>query len=140
MLKEKNRIDRLREYQILDTPEDGTYNDMTEIAAKIFNVPIAIISLVDEDRIWFKAKYGMETKEIPRSPGLCSSAILSDEIYLVEDDPESCCEIAFDALKVVQATQSRSNEARVQKLSQQLSQHYQNHPLVKRLEMQLSQR
>lgn len=66
--------------------------------------------------------------------------IADAEIYLAEDDPESCCEIAFDALKVVQATQSRSNEARVQKLSQQLGQRYQNHPLVKRLEMQLSQR
>jgi transcriptional regulator with XRE-family HTH domain len=66
--------------------------------------------------------------------------IIDAEIYLAEDDPESCCEIAFEALKAVQATQSRSNKARVQKLSQQLSERYQNYPLVKRLEMQLSQR
>jgi hypothetical protein len=66
--------------------------------------------------------------------------IADAEIYLAEDDPESCCEIAFDGLKVVQATQSRSNEAQIQKLQQQLERRYTNHPLVKRLEMQLSQR
>lgn len=66
--------------------------------------------------------------------------IADAEIYLAEDDPESCCEMAFEALKVVQATQSRSNEARVQKLHQQLQQRYSHHPLVKRLEMQLNQR
>jgi GAF domain-containing protein len=82
---EAKRIECLHKYEILDTPEDGEYDEITSLAAKIFNVPIAIISLVDTDRIWFKSAYGLEVEEIPRDPGLCSSAIMSDDIYIVED-------------------------------------------------------
>jgi GAF domain-containing protein len=83
--KENDRLNALKRYDILDSPPDGTYDEMTKLAATIFNVPIAIVSLVDEDRIWFKSHYGLQIGEIPRSPGLCSSAILSDDLYLVED-------------------------------------------------------
>lgn len=83
--KEQKRIEALYKYELLDTPPDGSFNKLAELAAKIFNVPIAIISLVDVDRIWFKSHYGLEINQIDRAPGLCSSAILSDEIYLVED-------------------------------------------------------
>lgn len=48
-------------------------------------MPVAIISLVDTDRIWFKSAYGLDIDEIPRDPGLCSSAIISDDIYIVEN-------------------------------------------------------
>lgn len=49
-------------------------------------MPIALITLVDENRIWFKAKHGLtDVNEIPREPGLCASAILTDEVYLVEN-------------------------------------------------------
>ncbi|HEX8270495.1 MAG TPA: GAF domain-containing protein [Flavobacterium sp.] len=82
---EKQRLENLLKYEILDTPPDGYFDEITALAAKIFNVPIAIISLVDNDRIWFKSAYGIEAEEIPRSPGLCSSAILSDELYIVVD-------------------------------------------------------
>lgn len=82
---ESNRLENLYKYEILDTPPDGYFEEITSLAAKIFNVPIAIISLVDSDRIWFKSAYGLEVEEIDRKPGLCSSAILSDEIYIVED-------------------------------------------------------
>ena len=58
---------------------------MTALAAKIFNVPIALITLVDTDRIWFKSHFGLDIDQISRDPGLCSSAILSDDVYLVED-------------------------------------------------------
>uniref|UniRef100_UPI003CF08D4E GAF domain-containing protein n=1 Tax=Hymenobacter sp. B1770 TaxID=1718788 RepID=UPI003CF08D4E len=51
----------------------------------MFNMPIAIISLVDTDRIWFKSIHGLEAAQIGRDPGLCASAILSEEVYLVED-------------------------------------------------------
>jgi GAF domain-containing protein len=83
--REKERIKALHKYDILDTPPDGTYNKMTALAAKIFNVPIALITLVDTDRIWFKSHFGLDIDQIGRDPGLCSSAILSDEVYLVED-------------------------------------------------------
>ncbi len=83
--KEAQRIAALRQFELLDTPTDGSFDDLTALAAKIFNVPIAIISLVDVDRIWFKSHHGLEIAQIDRHPGLCASAILSDEVYLVED-------------------------------------------------------
>lgn len=83
--KEQGRIKSLYRYNLLDTPPDGTYDKLTKLAANIFNIPIALITLVDTDRIWFKSKYGLETNQIGRDPGLCASAILSDDVYVVED-------------------------------------------------------
>jgi GAF domain-containing protein len=82
---ETERLQDLLKYEILDTPSDGTFDEITALATKIFNVPIAIISLVDHDRIWFKSAHGLDADQIPRNPGLCSSAILSDDVYIVED-------------------------------------------------------
>lgn len=82
---ERKRLESLYKYEILDTPPDGYFDDITALATKIFNVPIAIITMVDTDRIWFKSSFGLDVDEIPRSPGLCSSAILSDDIYIVAD-------------------------------------------------------
>ena len=72
-------------YEILDTPNDGVFDEFTSLASKIFNVPIAIITLVDTDRIWFKSAHGLDVEEVAKDDGLCSSAILSDEIYIVEE-------------------------------------------------------
>lgn len=84
--KEQQRLKDLRRYQILDTPPDGAFDKIVMLASKVFNVPIALITLVDEDRIWFKSKYGLESvDQISRDPGLCASAIMSDDVYLVED-------------------------------------------------------
>jgi len=81
-----SRIEALKRYEILDTPTDGHFDRITLLAAKVFNMPIAIVSLVDEDRIWFKSSQGLgNVQQIDKSPGLCASAILSDEIYLVQD-------------------------------------------------------
>ncbi len=82
---ENKRIANLLKYEILDTPPDGAFDEITTLASNIFNVPIAIVSIVDNKRIWFKSAFGLDVEEIPRSPGLCSSAILSDDIYIVED-------------------------------------------------------
>ncbi|MBC7383336.1 MAG: GAF domain-containing protein [Bacteroidia bacterium] len=84
-INEKERLEALYEMEILDTPADGSFNKLTKLAAKIFNVPIVIISLVDSDRIWFKSHFGLETQQIGKDLGLCASAILSDDVYLVED-------------------------------------------------------
>lgn len=86
--QELKRLESLYKYEILDTPPDGCYDEITSLATKIFNVPIAIISLVDTDRIWFKSATGLDVDEIPRSPGLCSSAIMSHDIYIVENARE----------------------------------------------------
>ena len=84
-ITEPARLESLHSYKILDTPADGDFDEITSLAAKIFNVPIALITLVDTDRIWFKSTYGLDVEEISRDPGLCSSAILSDEVYIVEN-------------------------------------------------------
>jgi GAF domain-containing protein len=82
---EIKRLENLYKYEILDTPVDGHFDEITSLAAKMFDVPIAIITLVDTHRIWFKSSYGLDVDQIPRSPGLCSSAIMSDNIYIVEN-------------------------------------------------------
>lgn len=92
-LLEKERIQTLKRYEILDTPKDVIFERLTSLASKAFNVPIAIISLVDQDRIWFKSHTGYPLSEICREPGFCASAILSSDIYIIEDarnDPRCC--------------------------------------------------
>jgi len=82
---ESARLAALRSYDILDTPPDGTFDRVTALAARIFNTPIALVSPVDEDRIWFKSRHGLDTDEIPRDPGLCASAIFSPDTYVIRD-------------------------------------------------------
>ena len=84
---ETQRLENLYKYEILDTPPDGSFDEFTSLAAKIFKVPIALISLVDSDRIWFKSYHGIDIDQISRDPGLCSSAILldSDDVYIIKE-------------------------------------------------------
>ena len=82
---ETDRLAALRSYEILDTPPDGAFERVTALAARHFAVPVALVSLVDEDRIWFKSRYGLEADQIPRSPGLCASVILSDKAYVIKN-------------------------------------------------------
>src|SRR5664279_1212687 len=84
-LNESHRLEALRRYQILDTPSDGAFDHITAIAARLLQVPIAIVSLVDHDRIWFKSHHGLDACQTDRQPGLCASAILSPELYEVRD-------------------------------------------------------
>lgn len=89
---EVERMAAVRRYDILDSPPDGAFDRITALAARRFGVPIAIISIVDEDRIWFKSHHGLPVEQIDREPGLCASAILGDTPYLIEDarsDPRS---------------------------------------------------
>jgi two-component sensor histidine kinase len=79
------RMAAVRRYEILDTPSDGSFDKVTAIAARRFGVPISIISIVDHDRIWFKSHHGVDVQQIDREPGLCASAILSDDAHLLED-------------------------------------------------------
>ena len=82
---ETKRIEALRKYDILDSPPDGNFDRITAVAASIFSVPIAIISLVDHDRIWFKSHHGLDIDEIGRDPGLCASCILQDNAWILTD-------------------------------------------------------
>jgi PAS domain S-box-containing protein len=82
---EAERIRALRRYDILDTPPDGAFDRITSLAARLLNVPIAIVSIVDTNRVWFKSHYGLEVSEIAREPGLCASAILFNAPWVVTD-------------------------------------------------------
>jgi GAF domain-containing protein len=82
---EAERLKALRRYQILDTPPDGAFDHIAAMAANFFRVPIAIVSLVDQDRIWFKSHHGIEANQVERDPGLRASAILSPEVYYLRD-------------------------------------------------------
>jgi formate hydrogenlyase transcriptional activator len=82
---EPERLEALRRYRILDTPPDPAFDHIAELAAVLFRVPIALISLVDQDRIWFKSHHGVEDSETGREAGLCASAILSPEVFHVRD-------------------------------------------------------
>ena len=89
---ETHRMAAVRRYDILDTPPDGAFDRITTIAARRFDVPISIISIVDHDRIWFKSHHGLDVKQIGRDPGLCASAILSHLPHVLSNaaiDPRS---------------------------------------------------
>jgi len=82
---ESERLAAVHRYDILDTPTDGAFDRITALAARFFQVPISIVSIVDHDRIWFKSHHGLEVQQIGREPGLCASAILQDNVYIVVD-------------------------------------------------------
>lgn len=82
---EMHRLEALRRYQLLDTPPDGAFDRVTALAARHFRTPICLVSLLDEDRIWFKSRYGLDAQEIPREPGLCVSATFAEGAYVVRD-------------------------------------------------------
>ncbi len=82
---EDERLRALHAYGLLDTAKDEFHEEITRLTATALDMPIAVISLVDRDRIWFKSAYGLDITEVPRDPTFCSSAILSDSIYEIED-------------------------------------------------------
>jgi sigma-B regulation protein RsbU (phosphoserine phosphatase) len=82
---EPARLAAIARYDVLDTPPDGVFDRITALAARHFDVPIAIVSIVDSDRIWFKSHHGLDVDEIGRDPGLCASAILHDDAWVVEN-------------------------------------------------------
>ena len=82
---EAERHAAVRRYDLLDTPPDGSFDRITALAARLFSVPVAIVSVVDTDRIWFKSHHGTDVEQIGRDPGLCASAILQDGAWIVSD-------------------------------------------------------
>ena len=82
---EAKRLATLQALTILDTPPEERFNRIIRTAVRLFNVPIALISLVDENRQWFKACYGLEVSETPRDISFCGHAILSDDVLVIPD-------------------------------------------------------
>jgi serine/threonine protein kinase len=83
--EEADRLEAVRRYDLLDTPPDGAFDRITALAARVLKTPIAIVSIVDADRIWFKSRHGLDVEQIGRDPGLCASAILNGDPWIIED-------------------------------------------------------
>src|ERR1022692_1006241 len=83
--KEIQRLKILWEYEVLDTVPEEVFDDLTELAARICEAPIALISLVDEKRQWFKAKVGVSLSETSRDISFCAYAITQSDLFIVPD-------------------------------------------------------
>lgn len=84
-VNEAERLQALRRYDILDTPPETAFDRITALAARLFNVPIALVSLVDESRGWFKSCYGFDLPEVERDTTLCSFALLDKDVLVIPD-------------------------------------------------------
>ncbi len=82
---ETKRLKVLWQYDVLDTVPEEVFDDLTELAARICEAPIALISLVDENRQWFKAKVGVTIKETSRDISFCAHAIKQQELFIIPD-------------------------------------------------------
>jgi len=82
---EAHRLQVLWQYDVLDTVPEEVFDEMADLAALICEAPIALISLVDEDRQWFKARVGTTLKETSRDISFCAHAILGTDVLIVPD-------------------------------------------------------
>ncbi len=85
--QEAERQEALRGYHVLDTAPEEAFDDIARLAALLCAAPIAIVSLVDRDRVWFKAKVGLTASEMPRAASFCDAAIGQSGLLIVPDAP-----------------------------------------------------
>ena len=82
---EKDRLKALESYSIMDSLSEKEYDSMTQLASYICNTPISLVSLLDQERQWFKSRVGLSATETPKSISFCQYAIMGDEVYEVEN-------------------------------------------------------
>ncbi|MGD0037031.1 MAG: PAS domain S-box protein [Bacteroidota bacterium] len=97
-VNEKERLQELHDYEILDTQPEAEFNALTSITSQICAVPIALINLVDAERVWFKSKVGFNGQEMPRDQSFCNETIKQKGLLLVEDTEKDA---RFSSLPVV---------------------------------------
>ena len=82
---ERQRLKALRDMKVLDTPPEERFDRVTRLARQVFGTQIALVSLVDENRQWFKSRQGLDATETPRDISFCGHAILDDKILVIND-------------------------------------------------------
>ena len=82
---ETQRLTALHALNVLDTPADTAFDRITELACELFDVPIALVSLVDKERQWFKAHSGLEAYETNREISFCAHAVAANRPLVIED-------------------------------------------------------
>ncbi len=82
---EAQRLNALKHLELLDTPPTERFDRITRLACDLFDVPIALVTLVDKDRQWFKSSQGYSTRQTQRNLSFCGHTILSDEVFVVEN-------------------------------------------------------
>ena len=82
---EQNRLEELKSFAILDTPPEDDFDHLTQLAASVCETPISLVTLIDEERQWFKSMLGMDIRETSRDDGFCIHAIHSHKPLIVED-------------------------------------------------------
>jgi|GEM_PF-6786967 len=82
---EQDRLDSLRSYGVLDTPAESRFDAMTALAAQVCGTPMAAVTLVDSDRLWFKSRYGLGPSETPRDVSFCSAVVADTQTLVVPD-------------------------------------------------------
>jgi CheY-like chemotaxis protein len=82
---EEQRLATLHRLGILDTPEEQRFDRLTRLAAGILRAPVALVSLVDRDRQWFKSAHGVEVRQTPRESSFCAHAVAARELLVVPD-------------------------------------------------------
>ncbi|KKL16695.1 hypothetical protein LCGC14_2493000, partial [marine sediment metagenome] len=91
-IRDARRIQTLRSYSVLDTESEAAFDEIVSLVASICDKPVALISLVDEERQWFKAELGFGRRETPLDQSICAKVMFADDVVIIKDtllDPRS---------------------------------------------------